>query len=287
MIRLGILGVESTHTGTFIKEIAENPETTLVAIAPENINFLDDFVAGNPDLDCVYCKPEELGDYCDAIIVTTRDGGGRLEFIKKAARYGMPMWIDKPFTASVEDAVELIKFLSENSIPYSGGTSVKYASTVQGMKKFCLEHREKLMSALLTYRIYLNSPYSGMHFYAPHVVESAVEALGIGARSVASRRSGDNLACVVEYDGFVAMLNFAADITPFNFGAFAADGNYMAGHTPEHGVEGELIMFGEFLDMIKNGKMPRPPEFYLEAVKLSCAIEKSMKEGRVVPLKEV
>ena len=60
----------------------------------------------------------------DAVMITARHGGLHLPFALPYIREGAKLWIDKPITASVEDARELVRLAHEKHLLLCGGSSL-------------------------------------------------------------------------------------------------------------------------------------------------------------------
>ena len=98
-------------------------------------------------------------------------------------------------------------------------------------------------------------------------------------RSALAKHTGDSLAVIAAYDGFQVLMNYGVHALPLHGGVFGCESSFM---TEFDFGDADQKQFEEFLDVIKSKKSPYPPEFFLTAVKMSNAIEQSMKIGREV-----
>lgn len=284
MIRLAILGVESSHTDSFVRQIAKREDVELTAISAESEELLSAFKAKFPDLKCKYVSPAELGEDADAILVNLRDGAKHLAAVKECAREGVSIWIDKPFAASVEDAEAMIDIFEKKGIAYSGGTMIRYTDAVLDMKPFYEENKDTLMSALLCFTVDINSPYSGLHFYAPHLIESAISVYGTGVKTVYSKLVGENLTVTLGYESFNVILNYAVAKTPYPYAAFAKGGSYVTTLTSQQYGAAEARLFDDILELAEKKVMKEGRDFFVTAVKVCCAIVDSIKEKKEISL---
>src|SRR5690625_9830 len=60
---------------------------------------------------------EEVVERSDAILLESVDGRMHLEEFRKVAPFGKPVFIDKPFTTSSEDAKEILAISEEHGSP--------------------------------------------------------------------------------------------------------------------------------------------------------------------------
>ena len=72
-------------------------------------------------------KPDEFVEKVDAVMITARHENKHLKYAEPYFKSGIPMFIDKPFTVSESDAVELITKAKDNNCLLCGGSSLKYA----------------------------------------------------------------------------------------------------------------------------------------------------------------
>ncbi len=281
MIRLGIIGTESFHTDSILKYLKTLPDIEVTAILGENPDttktILDKY-----SLDCEVSSAEEMMDRVDGVIVTLRDGAKHLDALRPFFGHDIALWIDKPFTASVADATELSELIKKHNTPFSGGSFIKYTDAVQAVKAEYARIGDSCMSAYMSFWIQLDSEYSGMHFYSHHLIESTLEAFGLGIRSVYAKLIGDKLMVTASYDNFVVAMNYAIGGSPAYCGVFGKKSSFI---TEISYGDAEDRQIDEFIEVIKSRKSPYSADFFLTAVKVSNAIEQSIKDGEEVAIR--
>ena len=208
MINLGLLGVECSHTDAFVKIAKNYDKVKITAICGETSESAENFKK-KYNLDCKIVSPEELADFADAVFVTLRDGAAHKENVFRCARKNMSIWINKPFTTTVEDAKELGRFLEDNNIIFCAGTNVKYTDAIRKLKKFYKENKEDCVSGIFSANIYMDSEYSGMHFYSHHIIESALEIFGTDVKSVFAKLNDKNLSVIADFNGINVMFSYS------------------------------------------------------------------------------
>lgn len=283
MLRLGIIGAESSHTNAFLDLLQQRTDTVVTAICGENEEALKK-ITDKYHLQCVVDSPADMVGKADAVLVTLRDGAAHLEAVRPLIGHDIAVWVDKPFTVSVSDAKELLRLFKENHTIFSGGTSIKMSAELHLLKQKYQEIGDECLSGYLAYQTYLDGPYSGMHFYSHHLIESMLSVFGCGIRSVLAKRSGDSLAAIASYDGFNVLMNYGVMAPPLYVGVFGQKSSFMTQYRADDGL---ALQLEEFLTAVKQKKSPYPPEFFLTAVKVCNAVEISMTEEREVYMEEV
>lgn len=285
MIRIGIFGVESTHTDLFIRIAEEYDDVCVAAISGETPELTEKFKKSH-NLKCEYVEPERLAELSNLILITVRDGAKHRKCVERCVKNGCAVWIDKPFTASVKDAQWMTDFFEENNITYAGGTCVRYTKAILDMKKYFDKNRETCLSGYVSYKVYLDGPYSGIHFYSHHAIESMLYVFGTGVKSVFAKRTDENLSVIAGYEGFNVIINYAVGAMPFFCGIFGESGVYSSCVTKEEEKVAWYVQFEEMIEMVRSKKSPQSRDFFITAVKVSNAIVKSMNEKIEVTLSE-
>ena len=283
MVRLGIIGAESSHVDGFWNVIRQRTDVSLTAIWAESAAAKEK-IATVLQLDCEVDFPADMIGKVDAVLVTLRDGANHLEAVRPLIGKNIAVWMDKPFTVSVADAKELLRLLTDSHTIFSGGSSIKLAPELKTAREKVQRMGQDCLSGYLAYQTMLDSPYSGMHFYSHHLIESALFVFGCGVRSVFAKRSGESLSVIASYDTFHVLLNYGVAVQPLHVGVFGKSESFLMKYDADIRLAQSLE---EFLTAIAQGKPPYPPEFFLTAVRMCNAIIRSMEQGREVALEEV
>lgn len=280
MIRLGIIGTESSHTDSILSYVSTLSDVKISAILGDNPDRTK-MILDKYSLDCEVMSPEDMIGRVDGIMVTLRDGAKHLDAVRPFFGHNIPLWIDKPYTASVDDAKELSELIKKHNTPFSGGSFIKLTDGVQCIKEEYNRIKDECMSGYLSFWTQLKSEYSGMHFYSHHLIESTLEVFGTDMRSVYAKLVDESLVVTASYDSFIVTMNYAVGTRPLYGGVFGKKSSFM---TEIDFGNAENMQVDEFLEVIKTGKSPYSVDFFLTAVKISNAIEKSMLNGREVTI---
>lgn len=282
-LKIGIVGTESYHSYEFFEIIKNRSDTVLTAVWGENEESQNAF-AEKCGIDCFADTPADMADKIDAVLITLRDGAAHLEAARPFIGKNIAVWVDKPFTVSVKDAKELINLFAQNGTVFSGGTSIKMSPQFKDLKERFITLGSDCLSGYMAYQTILDSPYSGMHFYSHHLIESVLCVFGTSVRSVFAKRSGNGLAAIASYDNFNVLMNYGVKNEPLHAGVFGSESSFMTEYDTSGGLK---LLFDEFINAAGTGVSPYSPEFFLTAVKMCNAIEISVKEHREVYLSEV
>ena len=136
-MRIGIVGSESSHAMQFAKFYnLPDPETGKMRFEDIRVTAImgDAESAGETarqaDIPHIATTAEEMADMVDAVMITSRRGSEHLMQARPFIAKGMPMFVDKPFTSDVEEAVELASAIEKAGCPVLGGSGCKYSDGV-------------------------------------------------------------------------------------------------------------------------------------------------------------
>lgn len=220
MFKIGIIGTESSHALAFAKYYnLPDPETgkfnhedvrvTAIYGTDEEANKKTAEAAG---IELIVEKPEDLIGIVDAVMITSRWGSQHYEQALPFVEKGIPLFIDKPFTSDPAEADALMAKIIEHNCPVMGGSVCKYLPDIKKIKALVAQLREEgtFNGASMSFRITLDSPYDGIYFYAPHLVEMCLEAFGFDVKNIQAMRTGNNLLVNVQYENDAVSLQFVA-----------------------------------------------------------------------------
>jgi hypothetical protein len=127
-----------------------------------------------------YGKPydslEQLIRDSDGIHVEHGDYRKVAGFARPALEAGKPVFINRPFTATIADAEEVIRLAKVYNAPVMSASSLEFQPVVADMQKFVQEK-----GPIREYEAYCPEPHFTWHF--PHVINYAHAALGGGIES--------------------------------------------------------------------------------------------------------
>ena len=290
MKKIAILGCENSHAASFLNTIKAHEEFSDVEVVGV---YSDEREAAEKLLDRY--GVEVLDTYTDALgkidglVITARNGDNHLKYARPYLDSGIPMYIDKPITNSEKEAVELASELEKRRIRYTGGSCLRH-------DRFVLELRRDVMECVDgatlggTVRAPLDSasPYGGIFFYAPHLVETVMTIFGKYPRSVMAYRNGIKTTVVFRYDDYDVTGLFVEN----NYLYYAerqAEKNFKSGKiSSEAGNDWIYAEFKDYYNLLEGGVTGVSPEDFIAPVFVTNAIKRSLdsgKEERVNPIK--
>lgn len=225
MYKIAILGCENSHADAFIKLIqaGKYPDVEVVGV------YTDDESANARMRDNygVYTAAsfDEFVGRVDGVMVTARHGDNHLKYLRPYLPSGIPVFIDKPATASVADARELAALLEKYGNRFSGGSSVALTPEVREMKKRA-ESAGNILGGYLRAPVDLKNPYGDFWFYSQHLVQMMEEVFGYYPASVRAFVGDGQVNCVYRYDGYDVYAEYVQGNYVYNIAASLADGVY-------------------------------------------------------------
>ncbi len=282
MYKVGILGTENSHAAAFVSLLntPNYPDFEVVALYGIDNATSQAIVDKNPTMQfTIVNSPEEMVDLVDCAMITARHGKYHKPYAMPFIKAGKPVFIDKPFTISNDDAKELLDTAEALGVPVTGGTGCKYAEDFVKFKEMLSDPSiGTVKNAVMTFAADLHSEYGGFYFYGGHLAEMVLNAFGFDPTSVTAYVKNDFLTAVLRYDAYDVYLSFAKSYTATVFG----DKSYY--HTT---IKLDTIYNHEvahFAEMVRTGKSSMARIENEMTVKLLNAIEQSMKTGLPVAL---
>jgi len=177
--KIGVLGLGSHN---FAARFKNPPEDYRKKVMAKPYGVWDDqpglaeFMKGDL-FEKVYKDPLKLVRECDCIHIEHADYRKSLELARPALEMGKPVFINRPFASSIEDAEEIVRLARANNAPLMSASSLEFGSDVEDMQAFVKEN-----GPIRAYEAYGPEAHFSWHF--PHVINYAHAALGGGIESV-------------------------------------------------------------------------------------------------------
>jgi len=215
MKRLGIVDFDTSHVVQFTMRINNLPD-----IAEEQwvesdcrivAGFKGDSEITDPKLLQEYTdklvgwgvelvdRVEDLLGMVDGVLIESQGGKEHLAKARPFLEAGMPVYIDKPFTCSVADALEIKRLAEEHGAPVFSSSSLRYALEVQDV----LQDKEgvgSVVGACAFSPAGLHDANPGLFHYGIHGVETLYALMGPGCVE---------LSCFFEEGGEVSVGRWA------------------------------------------------------------------------------
>ena len=269
-MKIGLIGAQNSHSKGFCEAINKKRLWDEAAIA---------FIYGpdDPEQSKKLCEEfgltecgslEEIIEKSDAAVITYRKGSMHHEAAIKAIKAGKPLFVDKPFTSSLEEAKEIVALAKELGVPLTGGSGCKCAPKIAEMKKIIAPGS----TVLISYAADPGSEYDGYWFYGIHSAEICLELCGLDFLSVQSFRNGDVVVTHVVYADKLCVL--VTEPKAYNLTVSVSDSKGTVYSPIPYDPDAPAA---EFLNMAKTKTPPRDYGFYVKSIELTGKIIENIK----------
>ena len=276
MAKIAILGSENSHCMGFASVLApltgekRFPDLELIGIMGDEAS--NRAVMAKTAVTLSSTDPAAFVGEVDAVMITARHGGRHLPYALPYLHEGAKVWIDKPITASVDDARELVRLAHEKHLLLCGGSSLAGAAGTVRMKELVREKAGSVTGGHVTAPVNLVNDYGNFWFYSQHLVQMVTEVFGQGIVSVSAKQKGEGVHAVFHYPDY--------DVTAY-FGTGYSITVYLGGY----GVACERINLGadyflpeleEVAAMLADNTVRQTPEELVYPVFVIDALIRSM-----------
>jgi len=146
-LRIGMVGLDTSHCTAFLELLHREdhpfhvPGGRIVAAVPD---FSPEMAVSRNRLEGFRKAVEEAGvrlvssieelKGLDAYLLENVDGRQHADRFEKLARFGKPVFVDKPFTCSVRDARRILARSQQQGAPVFSTSSIRYAAGISDLK---------------------------------------------------------------------------------------------------------------------------------------------------------
>ena len=216
---------------------------------------------------------------CDAIFIEINDPTLHLEYFRKCAPLGKPIFLDKPFADTLENAAEILKIAKENKVRFFTASSLRYDANIVKAH----EEMPEIEQGITWGPLGMAPAGSSIVWYGVHTFEMLEKIMGTGAIEVTSVPDRQGVVCTVTYgDGRRGTVQLTS-------------GNYSYGGVLRKGGENRLFtyvggkhLYHNLVEDIGNffrGKSEGVPvNESFEIMAMLEAAELSLKYGRPMPV---
>ncbi len=284
-LRVGIIGCDTSHATAFT-ETWNNPQAKghiagfkVVAAfrggsadVPQSVKLQEEIVPKLKDKYGVtfYDSIEELCKHVDVVCLESLDGRPKLEQIKPVLKAGKPVFVDKPFGASLKDAKEIFLLANEARVPIFTSSSLRFAKNTQAVRGGVIG----VVTNATTFGPCETDPHHPeMYWYGIHGIEALFTVMGTGCETV---RRGTNAQGKIEVVG---------KWSGGRVGVFTEDKDFRGNAS---GVKGEMAVgkWDGYVPLVEaiskffqTGVAPVKPEETLEIYAFMDSVEESRRLG--------
>lgn len=298
-IRAAIIGCDTSHCNVFTESFNDEksktyvPGVNVVAAWPsfsEDIASSRDRVKGiteqlrDKHRVKIVDKIEDLLPLADAFLIESVDGRRHLKELKAIAAAGKPVFIDKPFAASLADAQEMARIIKDAKLPCFSSSALRFEKNLQALVKD--EARGKIMGCDAYAPASLEPTNPGFFWYGIHGVEILFTIMGPGCRSVrcTSTKDGDMSVGLWKDSRVGSMRGLRAGA--HEYGAVAYCEKKVMNVKPDAGSSIYAGLLKEIAQFLRTGKAPVPIDETLEIMAyIDASLTSSKADGADAPLK--
>ena len=211
---------------------------------------------------------------CDAIMIEINDPAYHLEYFKKCATSGKPIFIDKPLADNIEKGLEIVRLAKENKVNVISASPLRFDAN---LIKTCGEIPNP--AQVNVYGPFGIAPDgSSIVWYGVHAFEMLEKAIGKGAACITVRTDGAGIVAIVDYpDKKRGIVELTKD-------AWIYGGTLRNSETAiSYSVSSENLYTSEIKDVEKffrTGKANFTLEDTVEVMAMLDAAERSFKSGK-------
>lgn len=195
-LKIGMIGLDTSHVVAFTK-LLNRPENEYHVPGGRVVVA---FPGGSPDMELSHSRvkgfteqmrdkfsveivdsPKAVAEKCDAILLESVDGRVHLEQFREIASYGKPVFIDKPFAISSNDALEMVQLAKRYRTPLMSASALRCAENLTNTLAK-LEGKDILGAD--TYGPLALEEHHGLFWYGIHTAEMLFRILGKGCKQV-------------------------------------------------------------------------------------------------------
>lgn len=298
-LTIGLIGLDTSHVTAFT-ELLNNPENQYHVAGAKVIAA---FPGGSADIEMSHSRVpgftndlrdkygvqildsvEAVAEAVDAIMIEAVDGRTHIDYFRRVAPYGKPVFIDKPMTVSSSEALEIAELAKKYNIPVMSASSLRYSETLT--QAIASSEKGAILGADVYSPMALEPTNPGYYWYGIHSVEMAFTILGPGCEHVTASVSEDfDVAVGVWKDGRIGVVR----------GNRKGNHGYGALIHHEQGPQ-EVIAYGPgikpmyasmleaVIGMFQTGQSPLPLEQSVEIMRFMEAANESRETGKRVYL---
>jgi len=292
-MKIGIVGAENSHTVAVAKtlNIDKACGSARVAMVWGETREAAEKAAQEGQIPEIVRRPEDMIGRIDGVMIDHRHAKYHVPAAIPFVEAGIPSFVDKPFSYTVEEGAMLLKLARKKGAPI---TSYSVLAEQTGYRKDFLKQIRSLgriMAIESSGPGDFRSKWGGVFFYGVHQVDTILKAFGPGIEKVQAFRASSGNPCgaaVLSYSGggpIVTMHLVSGGKCGFTFRAFGTKGvvHY------ENKFDPNMYLTGikKFLNMFRTGKEPFTAREILEPIAILEALARSFRLGKAVRVEKV
>lgn len=222
---------------------------------------------------------DEFLDHCDTVMVLYRNGNLHAEVAVAALEANKAVFVDKPLACTLEDATRIVDAAKRNHAVLHSGSSLSYVSLLDEIKQLVAENGE-VQSVYVAFPLLDQPQYGGIHFYSHHILAEYAAVFEDKISTVTAKQVNGKIAILADCKKFPILLNCATTYEGLHFGVYFTNHKSFIKEIALQDCAKRQIL--HFLAAAREHVIPTDYDAQIFLVKLSCAIEESLKTGSTV-----
>lgn len=287
-IRIGIIGTDTSHVVAFSKILNDPKHPDFIPGA----RIVAAFKGGSKDIESSSSRVDKYAEELardwkveivpdiatlltkvDAVLLESVDGRTHLEQARAVIAAGKPLFIDKPLSSTLEDAVEIAKLAKAGRVGWFSSSSLRWAKSLAPLQQPNLKGAIVWGPGPLEEHHYLE-----LGWYGIHAAEMLFTLMGKGCETVTRTYTADQdeVTCVWS-DGRLGTMRVLRPYSEFGAIAILKDNKIL--QTPAKFEYSYVGLVKEFVKFFQTGKVPVDPAETLEIFAFLDAAQKSREQG--------
>ena len=219
---------------------------------------------------------EDTAKGMDAFLLTSVDGRQHLEQLRILARFGKPVFVDKPFACSSTDAHAMVDIMAHCQAPLMSCSSLHFAAGVARTDQCPVR-----IQACETFGpMAILDDYPAYFWYGIHSADLLYAYMGTGCRQVRTIHEKDMDLLVGQWpDGRIGMVRGLRHEGKKPFGRILFTGDGVVYDLEEETPPPAALLADRILKFFHSGESPIAIQETLEIVAFLEAAESSMRQG--------
>lgn len=287
--KIGMIGLDSSHATSFAKllnapdagdvysgfkiTVAYPKGSTAIESSAERIQEYTRKIKeyGVEVVDSI----AELLKRVDAVVLITNDGRMHLQQALPVIEARIPLYIDKPMTASLKDAIAIFDAAKQNNVPVFSSSSIRFIDNLQEIAR---GKYGKVLGADTFSPAIIERNHPDLFWYGIHGVEILYTVMGKGCKTVSrTHTDGTDIAVGIWDDGRVGVVR-GTRTGAHEYGGtiYTEKGNITVGKN-----EGYGNLLKSMVEFFKTGVPPVRAEDTLELLAFMEAADVSKLKGGI------
>ena len=280
MKKIVILGCENSHATKFLSFLTTEErfaDIKVIGVYSEELEEAEK-LRDKYGVDLLPSYDAAVGQV-DGVIITARHGAKHYEYAKPYIASGVPMFIDKPITADVDEAVQFMRELSEAGVRVTGGSSLRIAPEVQAVAEEArAEVGGKTVGGAVRAPLNPDPAYGGFWFYSQHLVEMVGEIFGRYPKSVRALTKEKQTEVLFRYEDYDVLGQFSEKSWQYFVSRFA-ETKTTACDVTSRGTVWFPIELDLFASLLAGGEQQVSYEDFIAPVFVIDAIIRAIESG--------